>query len=387
MNILFITDLYPVKNDEKTTPRTLLAFVEEWKKMGHNVDILKPNFILNSFLRGKPFYKSGQYEAVFNVNYWTPFLGNVKSKLPNLPKYDIVVAHMPSGILFADKLGLPFVAGIHNSDIEVLTSPLYKIHFKPRLKKALKNAKAIACRSFVLQDKLLKLYPEFEEKTFVAPSGIDEKAVMFLDAKRNEKHSADTNFSRFTSHVSLSSDMNHSLLTTHHSPIKAITCAHFKKRKNIDKVIKACKGLEGFELTVIGDGKERKNFEKIDKNVIFTGHLPHDEVLAKMRESDVFVLPSVGETFGMVYLEAMASGCITVCTKGDGIDGIIKNGENGFLTEPTVENIRETLLNIKRLDDKKLEALSINSFSTIYEYTSTKTATHYLQQILRFCKD
>ena len=383
MNILFITDLYPVKSDEKTTPRTLLAFVEEWKKMGHNVDILKPNFILNSFLRGKPFYKSGQYEDVFNINYWTPFLGNVKSKLPNLPKYDIVVAHMPSGILFADKLGLPFVAGIHNSDIEVLTKPLYKIHFKNRLEKALKNAKAIACRSFVLQDKLLKLYPEFEEKTFVAPSGIDKKAAMFLDAKQNEKHSADTNFSRFTSHISLSSDMNHSLLTTHHSPIKVLTCAHFKKRKNIDKVIKACKGLECFELTVIGDGKERKKLEKIDKNAIFTGRLPHDEVLAKMRNSDIFVLPSVGETFGMVYLEAMASGCITVCTKGDGIDGIIKDRENGFLTEPNPESIKETLLNIKNLTKEELNSLYTNSFNTIQHYTSTLCAERYLQQILK----
>lgn len=383
MNILFITDLYPVKSDEKTTPRTLLAFVEEWEKMGHNVDILKPNFILNSFLRGKPFYKSGQYEDVFNVNYWTPFLGNIKSKLPNLPKYDIVVAHMPSGILFADKLGLPFVAGIHNSDIEVLTSPLYKIHFKPRLEKALKNAKAIACRSFVLQDKLLKLYPEFEEKTFVAPSGIDKKAAMFLNAKQNEKHSADTNFSRFTSHISLSSDMNHSLLTTHHSPIKVLTCAHFKKRKNIDKVIKACKGLECFELTVIGDGKERKKLEKIDKNVIFTGRLPHDEVLAKMRNSDIFVLPSVGETFGMVYLEAMASGCITVCTKGDGIDGIIKDRENGFLTEPNSESVKETLLNIKNLTKEELNSLYTNSFNTIQHYTSTLCAERYLQQILK----
>lgn len=381
MNILFVTDLYPVKSDEKTTPRTLLAFVEEWKKMGHNVDVLKPNFIFNSFLRGKPFYKSGKYGDVFNINYWTPFWFNVKRKfniglgeLSQLKdnKYDIVVAHMPSGILFADKLGLPFVAGIHNSDIEVLTNPLYKIHFKSRLEKALKNAKAIACRSFVLHNKLLKLYPEFEEKTFVAPSGIDEKATMFLDAKQNEKHSADTNFSRFTSHV---------------SPIKAITCAHFKKRKNIDKVIKACKGLEGFELTVIGDGKERKSLGKIDKNVNFTGRLPHDEVLVKMRESDVFVLPSVGETFGMVYLEAMVSGCITVCTKGDGVDGIIKNGENGFLTEPNVDAIRETLLNIKNLDENRLRTLRINSFQTVSELTSLKCAEHYLQQILRFCKD
>lgn len=402
MNILFITDLYPVKSDEKTTPRTLLAFVEEWKKMGHNVDILKPNFILNSFLRGKPFYKSGQYGDVFNINYWTPFWFDVKRKFNgnsrlgtlaqlNKHNYNIVVAHMPSGILFADKLGLPFVAGIHNSDIEVLTNPLYKIHFKPRLEKALKNAKAIACRSFVLQDKLLKLYPEFENKVFVAPSGIDEKAVkqlgseaaMFLDAKQNEKHSADTNFSRFTSHISLSSDMNHSLLTTHHSPIKVLTCAHFKKRKNIDKVIKACKGLECFELTVIGDGKERKKLEKIDKNVIFTGRLPHDEVLAKMRNSDIFVLPSVGETFGMVYLEAMASGCITVCTKGDGIDGIIKDRENGFLTEPNSESIKETLLNIKNLTKEELNSLYTNSFNTIQHYTSTLCAERYLQQILK----
>lgn len=394
MNILFITDLYPVKSDEKTTPRTLLAFVEEWKKMGHNVDVLKPNFILNSFLRGKPFYKSGQYGDVFNINYWTPFWFDVKRKFNgnsrlgtlaqlNKHNYNIVVAHMPSGILFADKLGLPFVAGIHNSDIEVLTKPLYKIHFKNRLEKALKNAKAIACRSFVLQDKLLKLYPEFEEKTFVAPSGIDKKAAMFLDAKQNEKHSADTNFSRFTSHISLSSDMNHSLLTTYHSPIKVLTCAHFKKRKNIDKVIKACKGLECFELTVIGDGKERKKLEKIDKNVIFTGRLPHDEVLAKMRNSDIFVLPSVGETFGMVYLEAMASGCITVCTKGDGIDGIIKDRENGFLTEPNSESIKETLLNIKNLTKEELNSLYTNSFNTIQHYTSTLCAERYLQQILK----
>ena len=71
----------------------------------------------------------------------------------------------------------------------------------------------------------------------------------------------------------------------------------------------------------------------------------NDEVIKNMRESDIFILPSVNETFGMVYLEAMASGCITVCTKNDGIAGIIKDGENGFLTEP--ENINETLKKIK----------------------------------------
>ena len=134
---------------------------------------------------------------------------------------------------------------------------------------------------------------------------------------------------------------------------------------------------------MIGDGKERKSLEKIDKNVIFTGRLPHDEVLSKMRDSDIFVLPSVGETFGMVYLEAMASGCITVCTKGDGIDGIIKNGENGFLVAPNSNNVKDTLLNIKNLSAEELKSLHTNSFNTIKEYTSSLCADRYLQQILK----
>ncbi len=357
MNILFITDLYPVSENEKTTPRTLFDFVQEWEKQGHNVNVIKPNFILNSFLRGKPFYKNGQYGKVFNVNYWTPFWFNIKSKIPDFlsscPPSSLIVAHMPSGILFADKLGIPFVAGVHNSDLEVLTNPLYKFHFKRRLEKALHNAKAIACRSFVIKDKLLKLYPEFKNKTFTAPSGV-KKEIIKKDFHNLNKEK-----------------------------IKVLTCANFKKRKNIDKVIEACKGLENFELTVIGDGKERKSLEKIDKSVKFTGHLPHNQVLEKMHNSDIFILPSIGETFGMVYLEAMSQGCITICTKDDGISGIIKDGENGFLTLPISNEIRKILLNIKDMDDDRLNAMRYNSFHTIKEYTSDRCAGEYLQQMFK----
>ena len=48
MKILFVTDLYPVKDNEKTTPKTLLNFVKSWQEMGVEVDVVKPNFILNS---------------------------------------------------------------------------------------------------------------------------------------------------------------------------------------------------------------------------------------------------------------------------------------------------------------------------------------------------
>lgn len=388
MKILFITDLYPIKQGETATPLALHNFVIEWVKQGHGVDVIKPNFVFNSFLRQKPFYKTGFYEfkgvKIFNVNYFTPFCGDIEKKLKKEAKrrrgveawqkiknfyasthpriypsetsfsiadYDILIAHMPSGLIFAGKLAKkykkPLVCGVHCSDIEVLTKPLYRFYFKSKLEKAYKNAKKIACRSFVLQKKFSALMPEFAEKTFVAPSGIKETQ----NGKKETK------------------------------PLTVITCSNLIKRKNIDELILAVKELEDFKLTVIGDGKEYKNLTKINaSNVQFLGRLAHEKVLEEMQKADIFILPSVNETFGLVYLEAMASGCITVCTKNDGIDGIIKDSENGFLTEPSVEGIKETLLRIK--NTQNLEQIRTNSLETVKNYTVEACAKKYLNALM-----
>lgn len=395
MKILFITDLFPIKPNETTTPVTLYNFVIEWIKQGHSVDVIKPNFIFNSFLRGKPFYKTGFYDfngvKIFNVNYWTPFLFDIKQKLLKYSKseclkekkkgeenistsshilqltsyYDIVIAHMPSGIIFTDKLNIniPLICGVHCSDIEVLKNPLYKFYFKNHLKNAFKKANKIACRSFVLQRKFNKLMPEFATKTFVANSGVNTLSTY-----------------------------GHPVIV-HNSPFTILTCANLIKRKNIDKLILAMKDLEGFKLKIIGDGKELKNLQNkvqlnsLEQKVEFLGLLPHEKVLQEMLKAYIFILPSINETFGMVYLEAMASGCITVCTKNDGIDGIIKDGENGFLTEPTIEGIKETLLRIKNFDAVKsasynLEKIIENSLNTVKEYTPENCAKNYLKNII-----
>lgn len=380
MKILFITDLYPVKQDEKITPRTLLDFVKSWRSAGHEVDVIKPNFILNSFLRRKPFYKQGIYNGVTNLNYWTPFWFDVKKKfcpltpkpspagrgkslnrLAHLPSdYDLVIAHMPSGILFADKLGVPFIAGIHSSDLTVLTSPLYKFHFKKRMEKALENAKAIACRSFVLKEKFLKLYPQYKAKTFTAPSGINERVIDPSPLDPLPQSAREQSPS-----------------------LKILTCANYKKRKNIEKVLTALNGLDGFELTVIGDGTDSETLRKLNPDAVFKGYQPREKVLEIMKESDIFILPSEGETFGMVYLEAMSSGCITICKTGDGIDGIIKNNENGFTVEPDIYDIRRLLIRIKNMDSNSRKLLLENSFSTVSQYTARACAENYLQQIFK----
>lgn len=355
MKITLITDLYSVKEDDPHTPRTLYDFVQSWRADGHDVSVIKPNFILNSFIRKKPFYKTGKYGDILNLNFHLPFIF-ISKKVKAELKDSIIIAHMPSGILFADKLNLPFVAGIHQSDIDVLTKPIYKFYFGKRLYKALKNAYLISCRSEHLKKKLLNLYPEFENKTFIASSGIDEEIILEREI----------------------------LLS---NPTKVFTCANFKRRKNIDKIIEAIGGDKNFTLTIAGSGEREKYLHKLAKNfnnINFLGQIKNKEVLKYMRKSDIFILPSVNETLGIVYLEAMASGCITVGTKDTGIDGIIKDNENGFLIKPETDDIKDILYKIKSMDNNELKALQDNSFQTIRNYTKIICAKNYLQHILKF---
>ena len=174
MRMLVITDLYPINEDETYTSRTIQAFVKSWENLGHEVRIIKPNFLLNSYLRKNPYYKDGIYGQIENINYLTPFLGDIKKKIKTLFAPNFIIAHRLSGLIFASKLGVSFCAGVHASDLEVLTNPIYKFYFKTELEKAYEKSKCIACRSYVLREKFLGLYPQYENKTFVAPSVIEE---------------------------------------------------------------------------------------------------------------------------------------------------------------------------------------------------------------------
>lgn len=351
MNILFLTDLYPINEEDYQTSSALKTFVENFRNLGHFVQVIRPNFLFNSFVRSKKFYKTGKYDDVFNANYLTPFWFNVKNKLPKIENYDIIISHMPSGSIFADKFKGKLVCGVHVSDLKVLTNPLYAFYFKTKLLKSFKRAKLLVCRSYHIKNKLLKLYPEFENKTIVVNSGVDENLIVKKEI-------------------------------SFENPIKVLSVANFIKRKNLDKVIKACKKNEKIELTLIGDGKEKNNLKKIDKNVIFKGRLKNEEVLEEMKNSDIFILPSVDETLGLVYLEALACGCITVGTFNDGVDGIIVDGQNGFLTKPSAKEIENTLNRIINLDKVELDKILENAYFTIKNNTIKTCAVKYLQAII-----
>ena len=95
---------------------------------------------------------------------------------------------------------------------------------------------------------------------------------------------------------------------------------------------------------VIGDGPERKRFEGLlPADSHFTGTL-HNETLAKgYASADIFLNPSITETFGNVTLEAMASGLPSVCAAASGSVSLIRDRETGRLGPPTSEGMAPLL--------------------------------------------
>jgi glycosyltransferase involved in cell wall biosynthesis len=95
--------------------------------------------------------------------------------------------------------------------------------------------------------------------------------------------------------------------------------------KNCDGLLRAwalaCADLAGRQLVVVGPGRDEKYYAGLhslaDKlgisgDVVFTGGVPLEETVGFYRAADVFVYPSLNETFGLPILEAMACGCPVV---------------------------------------------------------------------------
>ncbi len=143
-------------------------------------------------------------------------------------------------------------------------------------------------------------------------------------------------------------------------------------------------------MEIIGSGEEEATLKdlckqlKIEQKVVFTGRIPRELVISHMRDADLFVMVSTNETLGLVYLEAMAQGCITIGTQGEGIDGVIIDGINGYLVEPLKEeSLLEKMLHIKSLDILERKKILINGYNTAVKMTDENMALDYLDKIKR----
>ena len=234
----------------------------------------------------------------------------VARRLHREKPFDIVHAHMlprdgHAGLLVARALHVPLALTVHGTDIFHYFIPGKEPW--PRNVMIAKEADALMAVSSLLMSRVAPYRGEGRISRIV-PNGVD---------------------------ISLVPDV------TDNRPRAVISVGTLKARKCMDRTLEAFARLAGeypdAALTIVGIGEMEQQLRrriaelKLGERVTLTGGLPHEEVIRRMAGSDLFVLPSWGEGYGIVYIEAMAAGCIAVGAKGEGIEDTIRDGENGFL--------------------------------------------------------
>ena len=100
--------------------------------------------------------------------------------------------------------------------------------------------------------------------------------------------------------------------------------------------------IEGKKV-VIGDGPARDELQARYPEVEFTGYKKGEELVNLLNKSDVFVFPSLTDTFGVVQLEAMACGIPVAAYPVNGPKAVVKNGFNGWLDSDLKHAIEKCL--------------------------------------------
>lgn len=122
------------------------------------------------------------------------------------------------------------------------------------------------------------------------------------------------------------------------------------QRKGLSYLFEAVEGMQNkVELTIVGH-KAVANCNAL--NIALEKHrwipsLSHDQVLACMREHDIFVFPSLFEGFGLVITESMSQGVPVITTERTAGPDLITNGEDGWIVPAgSSQAIKEVLLNV-----------------------------------------
>ena len=260
----------------------------------------------------------------------------IARKLHDEKPFDVIHAHMlpregHAGRLLGRALGVPVALTVHGTDVFHYFIP-GQTPWKRNIETA-QNVDALMAVSSLLLSRVAPYRGEGKISR-VVQNGVDLSLVPENEARR---------------------------------PRSVISVGTLKARKCMDKTLEAFARLadeyEDATLTIVGIGEMEAQLKariaelRLQESVTLTGGLPHEEVLRRMAQSDLFVLPSWGEGYGIVYIEAMAAGCIAVGAENEGIADTITDGENGFLVPAADTDAVEAVMRAVFAHPEAYEAL------------------------------
>lgn len=399
MNILLISSMYPEPTEYKIKDDSLAVhyFARQWVNMGHRVVVLHASF--NGIGNIKHFLRPSSFKIKHNINEgvdvvcgelqlfvphalrplkWRTHFLAIRMRMflkKNLPSFvpDVLSVHFPVVLdgFTAQFGGLPQLAVFHGTDIRILES--------------LKGESR--------QSLIRELNGRYARLAYRSPKLCETSKALGLDYAKSDI---------LTSGISCSLVANQDVLerraNSHNNhPLRVIFAGKLVAQKRIDVVIRALallKDLVDFRFDIVGDGPANEFLKQVTEEsglsgrVFFNGRKPREEVSHFMAEADVFIMVSTNETLGLVYLEAMAQGCITIGSKGEGIDGIIVNGQNGFLVDPY--NIDEISCTVKKIYNMPIdERMTIikNAYNDMTAMTDVTMSNKYLRILNNIAND
>ncbi len=151
-----------------------------------------------------------------------------------------------------------------------------------------------------------------------------------------------------------------------------------EEQKNLHALVKAMRGVQA-NLVLYGEGSQRTQLEdaahEYGVNVEFRGRIANEELPAALNACEIFVLPSFYEGNPKVLLEAMACGLPVIGTRVEGIQGVIRDGENGVLCGTDVPSIHAALARLLG-EPSTRQRLGASARETILGNASLSQAIH-----------
>lgn len=161
--------------------------------------------------------------------------------------------------------------------------------------------------------------------------------------------------------------------------INLISIGNLIKHKNHEMLLEAFEIIyqrnQNIKLTIIGAGPLYEYLQnltitkKYANSIFIKGYMNRKEIMNELANNEIFVLPSISETFGVVLIEALSMGIPVIAFKGSGPDDIIKNDFNGILVEKftaidLANAIEKIVVNFESFDRNSIQKACFENYSS-----------------------
>ncbi len=264
--------------------------------------------------------------------------------------------YMAKQMLREEGIHIPMVTTLHGTDITLVGNhPFYR----PAVNFSINKSDAVTSVSESLKQDTLEFF-DIKRKIQVIPNFIDQSKVNqnFTDCQRTMMAQEDE---RIVTHIS-----------------------NFRKVKRIEDVMRVFYRIQNeiaAKLILVGEGPEKERAELmadqmgIQQKVVFLGN--SNEIDRILCFSDLFLLPSEKESFGLAALEAMINKTPVISSNAGGIPEVNLDGESGYLSDVgDVENMANNALKILR-EDKVLAEFKKRAYEVAARFDINRVVPMY----------